>query len=358
MSLINLADFESEALRRLPRPAADYFRSGARDERTVAHNREAFSRWRLRQRVLVDVSNRSTATTVLGHPVDLPVLVAPTAFHGLAHADAEVATAAGASAAGTVLTLSSLSNQPVEAVVAATDRPVFFQLYVYKDRGATRDLVARAVAAGCAAVVLTADAAVIGTRERDVRNRFTLPSHLRMANARADLQSLGSAEDDSALTAWVRDNLDASLSWADLDWLVDIAGVPVVLKGVARADDARRAVDHGVAAVQVSNHGGRQLDGAVATLDALPEVVEAVDGACEVWLDGGVRRGTDVLMALALGAQVVGVGRPALWGLAVDGADGVAQVLRLLQAELDEAMALCGAPTVREITQDLLARPG
>lgn len=350
---LNLADYEAAALETLDRLAADYYRSGSRDERTLRANRSAFERWAIRHRVLVDVSEQTAATTILGMPVSMPILVAPTAFHKLAHPDGEAATAAAAGQAGTVFTLSTLSNTPVEEVIAATSGPVLFQLYVYKDRGVTQALVKRAVAAGAQAIVLTADAPVLGTRERDVRNRFRLPTGLQMPNTRA-YADLGAANDDSALARWVAENLDQSLTWKDLDWLSATAGVPVVLKGVVRGDDAARAVEHGVAAIQVSNHGGRQLDAGIGSLDALPEVVDAVDGACEVWLDGGVRRGTDVLVALALGARAVAVGRPALWGLAVNGAAGVRHVLDLLHAELNESMCLAGAPTVDELTRDFL----
>ncbi|MEZ4316332.1 MAG: alpha-hydroxy acid oxidase [Myxococcota bacterium] len=353
MEPLNLHEIERAALERLPSMAGDYYRSGSRDEATLAANRRAFERWGLLHHVLVDVSERSTATTLLGHRVASPIVVAPTAFHKLAHPDGEAATARGTH---TLFTLSTLSTTPVEEVVAAAGCPVLFQLYVTRDRGACAALIERVLEAGVAGIVLTADAAVLGTRERDVRNGFRLPDGLRMPNIAVNGGDLGGAAGSSALATWVRDTLDASLTWSDLDWLLERVNVPVVLKGVVRADDARRAVDHGVAAVQVSNHGGRQLDGGVATLDALPGVVDAVAGRCEVWLDGGVRRGTDVLKALALGANAVAVGRPALWGLAIDGADGVASVLRLLESELDEAMALAGTPTLAHVDRSLVAR--
>jgi 4-hydroxymandelate oxidase len=254
--------------------------------------------------------------------------------------------------------LSTLSNSPVEEVVAASAGPVLFQLYVYRDRGATKALVERVAAAGVAGIVLTADAPVLGTRERDVRNAFRLPPGLDMPNATAEpYRVLGEAEGDSALAAWVLKSLDPRLSWDDLAWLREVAGLPVVLKGLVRGDDAARAVDAGAAAVVVSNHGGRQLDGAVPTIRALPDVAEHVAGRVPVWLDGGVRRGTDVLRALALGASFVLVGRPALYGLAWDGADGVEAVLRMLHAELVEAMLLAGAGTLAAITSDLVLPP-
>jgi len=346
----NLGDWEREAAGRLDAMTATYYASGSRDQRTLQANRRGWQQWQLRHRVLVDVSQATTATTVLGQPVAHPILTAPTAFHGLAHPDAEQATARGTAAAGGRFVLSTLSNTPVEVVAA--EGPTWFQLYVYKDRGATGAMVDRAREAGCQALVLTCDAAVLGTREGDVG--FHLPPHLSLPNARPGAQGVPGVAGDSGLSRYVAEQLDQSLTWDDVTWLQERAGLPVVLKGIVRGDDAARAVDRGVAGIVVSNHGGRQLDAGVATADALAEVVEAVDGRCEVYVDGGLRRGTDVLVALALGARAVLVGRPALWGLAVDGADGVAAVLRQLQAELLEAMQLAGAPTVERVTSDLL----
>ncbi len=352
---LSVGDYELLALEKLERMVGDYYRSGARDEITLAENRAAFARHALRHRVLVDVSARTMARSVLGLPLTMPILAAPTAFHKLAHPEGEVASAAGTGRAGTAFCLSTLSNTAIEDVIAQTAAPVFFQLYVYRDRGASKALIERVVAAGAKAIVLTVDAPLLGTRERDVRNLFRLPPDLEMPNATAEpYRVLGARPNDSALAAWVAENLDPSLSWSDLDWLRKVARVPIVLKGIVRADDAVRAVDAGVAAIVVSNHGGRQLDSEVATLDALPEVVDAVAGRCEVLMDGGIRRGTDVLKAIALGAHAVLVGRPILWGLAVAGAEGVESVLRILQRELDEAMALTGAPTLDAITRDLL----
>lgn len=356
MNLLNLADYEEAAAAQLESLARDYYRSGARDEITLRENRAVFDRARLRFRVLAGVSEIETTTAVFGHPVSMPVLAAPTAFHKLAHPEGEIATARGVGGAGTVMCLSTLSNSPVEKVVEATAGPVFFQLYVYRDRGATRALVDRVREAGVRALLLTVDAPVLGTRERDVRNEFRLPDGLDMPNATAEpYRRLGSATGDSALGAWVKENLDPGLTWDDLDWLCDVSGLPVVVKGIVREDDADRAVGHGAAGIVVSNHGGRQLDTSVTTLEALPEVVEGANGRCAIWLDGGVRRGTDVVKALALGAEAVLVGRPILWGLAVDGSEGVTRVLGLLRAELEEAMRLCGARHLDELTRDLVA---
>jgi 4-hydroxymandelate oxidase len=352
--LVNLADFEAAARRVLPQLAYDYYASGSDDELTLADNRAAFGRLRLVHRVLRDLSGRTLATTVLDQPVALPVLVAPTAFQRLAHPEGEVATARAAAATGTVMMLSTLSTCAVEEV-CATGATVWLQLYVYRDRGATRALVERAAAAGCKAIVLTVDAQLWGRRERDVRNRFQLPPGLRVENLGGTaMGALPDVPAGSSLGAYVASLFDPTLSWADLAWLAAIAPLPVVVKGIVHPDDARLAVEHGAAAVVVSNHGGRQLDTAVATIDALPAVAAAVDGRLEVLLDGGVRRGTDVVKALAFGARAVGIGRPVLWGLAVAGQQGVERVFGLLREELDVALGLCGCRSPGEAQRDLL----
>lgn len=363
--LINLDDVAAAAQSALPPMARDYFRSGARDERTLADNRAAFDRIRLRPRVMVDVSTRDASTVTLGHAVSMPVLVAPTAFQGMAWPRGERETAAACARAGTIMVLSTLSTEPVESVAAAWRAAggatrgggLWFQVYVYRDRAVTQALIERARAAGCTAVVVTVDAPVLGTRERDVRNGFRLPDTIHMRDLLDAAGLAGEAvrrgtPDGSQLAAFVYNILDPSLTWDDIAWLGSVCGLPVVVKGVLRADDAERAVEAGCAGVLVSNHGGRQLDTAIASLDALPEVVSAVGDRAAVLLDGGVRRGTDVLKAIALGAQAVLVGRPVVWGLSVAGAAGVTHTLDLLRAELDEAMALCGCPTIGDITRD------
>ena len=353
---VNLHEYEALAAAALPAMAWDYYRSGACDELTLARNQRAFDELRLRYRVLVDVSRRSTACRLLGRELALPVLIAPTAFHRLAHADGELATARAAAQAGTIMVLSTLSNTPVEAVVAATAAEVWFQLYVYRDRGATRALIERVRAAGCKALVLTVDAPLLGRRERDVRNRFALPPELTIANMRADgADTVSAGESGSGLAAYFAEQLDPSLTFADLEWLASIAQLPVLVKGVVRADDALRALEHGAAAVIVSNHGGRQLDGSLATIEALPAIAEQLAGRAPILLDGGIRRGTDVVKAIALGASAVLLGRPILWGLAAAGEAGVSHVLHLLQRELDLALALCGCPDLAAIDRDLIA---
>jgi 4-hydroxymandelate oxidase len=254
------------------------------------------------------------------------------------------------------MVLSTLSTTPMEEVVAATEGPVWFQLYVYKDRGATAELVARAREAGCRALVLTVDAPLLGRRERDVRNRFRLPEGLKVENVLPAGRELPADVADSGLAAYFASLLDPSLSWKDLDWLRSISGLPLVIKGVVRADDARRAVDHGADGLVVSNHGGRQLDTSPATLDVLEEISQAVGDRLEVLLDGGVRRGTDVVKALALGARAVLLGRPVLWALAWKGEEGVRHALRMLQEEVDLALALCGCSTPADLDRSLVRR--
>jgi len=357
---VSLLDFEALAREALSREAYDYYAGGAQDEVTLRENRAAYDRVSLAYRVLVDVSRRDLTTSVLGQPVAMPILVAPTAFHRLATPEGELATARAAGAAGTVMILSTLSTSPIEAVVAAASGPIWFQLYVYRDRKATEGLVRRAEAAGCGALVLTVDAPLIGRRERDVRNRFSLPPGLAVANLLAEgYGEVLPVPADSGLAAYVSTFLDPSLTWRDVAWLRSITELPIVVKGIVRPDDALRAAEAGAAGIVVSNHGGRQLDTAPATLDVLPEIADALAAhghRIEVLMDGGVRRGTDVLKALALGAKAVLVGRPVLWGLAAGGEEGAARVLRLLRDELDLAMALAGAPTVADVTRDLVRR--
>ncbi|HEX5076477.1 MAG TPA: alpha-hydroxy acid oxidase [Gemmatimonadaceae bacterium] len=351
---LNLAEIESAAKERLTALAYEYYVGGANDEVTVRENRSAYDRLSLRYHVLVDVSHRSTKTTVLGGPVEFPVLIAPTAFQRLACEDGEMATARAAKATGTVMIVSTASTCTIEDVAAVGGRQ-WFQLYVYADRGLTKSLVERAEACGMGALVLTVDAPVLGRRERDLRNRFHLPAGVRLAN----VPSSGSVptptgHGEPGLGTNFASGIDAALSWRDVDWLRSITRLPVLIKGIVRGDDAARAVDHGAAGIIVSNHGGRQLDTAIASVRALPEVVDAVAGRAEVLLDGGIRRGTDVIKAIALGARAVLVGRPVVWGLAADGEAGAKRVLDLLRAEVDLAMALCGCPTIGDISRDLV----
>ncbi|HEV7507676.1 MAG TPA: alpha-hydroxy acid oxidase [Thermoanaerobaculia bacterium] len=360
MEPVNIFELEAIAREKLSREAYDYYAGGAHDEVTLRENRAAYDRISLAYRVLVDVSHRDLTTTVLGQPVSMPILVAPTAFHGLATPEGERAAARAAGAAGTIFILSTLSNTRVEDVVAAATGPVWFQLYVYRNRQATEGLVRRAEAAGCKALVLTVDAPLLGRRERDVRNRFRLPPGLAVANMLPEgYGDVPEVVGDSGLAAYVANLLNPALTWKDVAWLQSITKLPVLVKGIVRADDALRAAEAGAAGVVVSNHGGRQLDTSPATIEVLPEIADALAARghqIELLLDGGIRRGTDVVKALALGANAVLAGRAILWGIAADGEAGAAHVLRLLRDELDLAMTLCGAPTVTEITRDLVRR--
>ncbi|MEE2755622.1 MAG: alpha-hydroxy acid oxidase [Myxococcota bacterium] len=352
----SLYDLEEIAYSHMSQMAATYFRGGSRDEITLRMNRATWDKIHLWYRVLVDVSQRDCSTSVLGTELSAPVLIAPTAFHGLAHQDAESATVRAAGAFGTIACISTLSNVSLETLAEDATRPLWFQLYVYKDREITKSLVQRADAAGYKAIVLTVDAAEIGTREGDQQTSFHLPSTLEIANLKASgLNSLHRIESGSALAKYVRDMLDPSVTWSDVEWLRTQTQLPIVIKGIIHPDDATRAMNCGAAAVIVSNHGGRQLDTAPPTSMALPYIVEAIAGEIDVLVDGAIRRGTDIVKALALGAKAVLVGRPIIWGLAYDGQTGVETTLGLLRSELLEAMALCGCPTIGDISSALLS---
>ncbi len=349
---VNVDELESFCEGLLPRGAFDYYAGGAEDEQTMRANREAFQEFFLRPRVLTGLGAVDTESEVLGIPVRAPILVALTAFQKLAHPDGECATARAAGRSGTLMTLSTISSTGLEDVAAAATGPLWFQLYVYKDRGITRELLRRARAAGYRGVVLTVDTPVLGRRERDLRNGFHLPPGIRLENLawlEHEVGGITGWSEASSFWKYIHEQLDASLSWEAVTWLREESGLPVLIKGVLTGEDARLAVEHGADAVIVSNHGGRQLDGCEPTIRALSEVVEAVAGRAEVLMDGGVRRGTDVLKALALGAKAVQVGRPVLWGLTLGGEDGVVKVFDMLYAELECAMALCGVDKIAAI---------
>ncbi|HEX2203277.1 MAG TPA: alpha-hydroxy acid oxidase [Longimicrobium sp.] len=359
-----LEAYEAAARAVLPRPAYDYYAGGAEDEATLRGNRAAYGRFWLRPRVLVDVGSVDLSVELLGERLSMPVLLAPTAFQRMAHPDGECASARAARAAGTLLVCSTLSTCTVEETCAAAPGPAWFQLYVYRDREITRDMVRRAEAAGCTALVLTVTMPVLGRRERDVRNGFRLPDGVEMANFRGLRHAAFPDARGSRFEAFVNAEFDRTLGWEAVEWLRSVTRLPVLLKGVVTPEDAALAVAHGADGVIVSNHGGRQLDGAEPTLFALPRVAEAVDGRVPVLMDGGIRRGTDVAKALALGARAVLVGRPYLWGLAAGGQAGVERVLALLRAELERALALLGRPTVAAVDRsavtpaDAADRPG
>lgn len=352
---LNLADCEAAARSALPRMVYDYYAGAAEDEVTLALNRAAYQRLALRPRVLVDVSRVDASVELLGERLAFPVLLAPTAFQRLAHPEGERASARAAGAAGTIFVASTLSTTTIEATTAAATGPVWFQLYVFRDRGLSAELVRRAEAAGCRALCLTVTMPVLGRRERDARSGFRLPAELEMANFTGLDQSRFPDAVGSGLEAFVARQFDPSLTWDAVEWLRGTTSLPVLLKGIQTAEDAAQAARSGAAGIIVSNHGGRQLDGARPTLMALPEIVDAVRGELPVLVDGGVRRGTDVLKALALGARAVLIGRPYLWGLAVAGEAGVAHVLALLREELERAMALAGRPTLADVDRSAVA---
>jgi 4-hydroxymandelate oxidase len=351
-SLLNVHDYERAAERALDPAAFGYFAGGANDEWTMRENRAAFERWALRPRMLVDVSAVTTAATVLGTDCSMPLIVAPTAFQRMAHPEGETAMARGAAAVGAIMCLSTLATATIEEVAeAAPDGARWFQLYWSSDRGVVRDLVDRATAHGYGAVVLTVDLPELGRRERDLRTGFEIPEEIPVPIFLALAKEAGAISPRDINWA-----VDKSLTWRDLEWLRSISSLPLLVKGILTAEDALLAAEAGAEGVVVSNHGGRQLDGVAASLDALPEVVDAVGERVSVLMDGGVRRGTDVVKALALGAQAVLGGRAPLWGLAAGGAEGVERVLDLLRAELGLALALCGCSSPAEVARSHVGR--
>ena len=355
MLRLNVQDFENAARDRMERTAFEYYAGAACDERTLAANCDAFNRILIRPRVLVDVSAVDLATRVIGQSIAMPIMLAPTAFNRLAHPDGECAAARAAGRAATIMVASTLSTCTLEEIAAAVTGPLWFQLYVYKDREVTKDLVARAERTGFRALVLTVDTPLLGRRERDMRNGFALPEHLSLANfaeIKTDATRWGT---QSSFSGYVHNLFDASLTWDAVAWLRSLTELPILLKGILTPEDARLAVEHGAAGIIVSNHGGRQLDGATPSIVALPEVVDAVEDRLPVLMDGGIRRGADVLKALALGARAVLIGRPYLWGLAADGEQGVSAVLSLLGDELRLAMALAGRPTIASIDRSAVS---
>ncbi|MBE8521585.1 alpha-hydroxy-acid oxidizing protein [Amycolatopsis sp. H6(2020)] len=353
-----IAEYEATARERLEPAHYDYFAGGAQDEITLRENEEAYKRLRLIPRVLRGSDKRDLSIELLGTPSSMPILVAPTAFHRLAHPDGELATARAAARAGTIMIVSMAATTAIEDIAAAArevapDPGLWFQLYLQPDLEFSEAIVRRAEAAGVKAFVVTVDSPVLGRRERDDRNAFhDLPPGLAVEN----LRNIGENR-SGGNTSHVREIvMSAGLNWDHIAWLRSKTKLPVLIKGVLHAEDARLAVHHGVAGIVVSNHGGRQLDTVPATIDVLPEIAAAVGGALPVLLDGGIRRGTDVVKALALGADAVGVGRPVVWGLAAGGREGVSEVLEMLRADFDQALALCGGRLPAELTPDQVRR--
>jgi isopentenyl diphosphate isomerase/L-lactate dehydrogenase-like FMN-dependent dehydrogenase len=332
---VTVDDYEPVARERLPSDVYDFYAGGAGHEWTLDENRRAFDRWSLRPRILRGAGSPDPSTSILGTPLAVPVLVAPWAYQSMAHPDGERATARAAAAAGTVMVVSTTAVEDLEGVAKSSDAPKWWQLYLFEDRDATTDMLARVVEAGYEAICLTVDAPHLGLRHRDTRHGFA-PKY-------------GAPSSDL--------RFESMLTWDDVSWVRErTANLPLLMKGILTSEDAELAVAAGVDGIVVSNHGGRQLDGTPAGLTVLPEVVDAVGGRVPVLVDGGIRRGTDVVKALALGADAVLVARPLIWGLAVDGEAGVADVLRILRLEFENAMALCGCRTVAEI-DSALVRP-
>ena len=332
---VQVDDYEPVARSKLPVDVYGYFAGGAGDERTLEANRRAFDRWVLRPRMLRGSASPDASTEILGTRVASPVLVAPTAYHWMAHAEGERATARGVGTADTIYVVSSTAVDNLEVIAKESDGPKWWQLYLFADQLLSADMLRRVADAGYGAICWTVDLPVLGLRHRDTRSGFVVP--------------LGPEIGDY--------DFEPNLTWEQLDFIWEHArGLPVLVKGILGGDDAALACERGVDGIVVSNHGGRQLDASIASLDALPEVVEAVGGRVPVLMDGGIRRGTDVLKAIGLGADAVLVGRPVAWGLAAEGEEGVAGVLGILHAEVLNAMALTGCRTVSEIDRDLLAR--
>ena len=349
---LNVLDYERQAESVLEPGAFGYYAGGAADEEALAGNVDAWRRLRLRPRVLVDVTAVSTETTVLGTPVSMPLLVAPTAIQRLAHPDGEAGMARAAAAAGTLMCLSTIATAtPADVATAAPDGPRWFQLYVFRERGVTRELIAQAVEHGYSAIVLTVDAPRLGRRERDFRTAFRVPEEIVVPGFAAAMGGWEGATPLELLGA-----IDPALTWDDLDEVRSFSELPLVLKGIQTAEDAELACEHGVDAIVVSNHGGRQLDAVAPTAELLPEIVAAVAGRLEVYVDGGIRRGSDAVKALALGARAVLAGRAPLWGLACDGEAGARNVLELLRAEIELTLALLGCTSPAAVGPDHVRR--
>jgi 4-hydroxymandelate oxidase len=352
--LVEISDYERLAPERMSRMAWEYFSGGAADELTMRWNHEAYQRIRLLPRNLVDVSKLDTRLRLLGRDLPHPILLAPIAYQRLVHPDGELATACGADAAEATMVLSTFSTITLEEVASAAARPPWFQLYIQPDRGFTLELVRRAEAAGFEALVLTVDTPILGARYRESRINFALPPGMEKANFRNRPGALVSHRPQGRDI--YSELLDPKVTWRDVDWLLSQTRLPLILKGILGSDDAERAVASGAAGLVVSNHGGRVLDTVPATIDALPAIVAKVAGRRPVLVDGGIRRGTDVLKALALGAAAVFIGRPYVYGLAVAGAEGVTRVVGILRREFEMAMALTGRPSLASIDPSVLYR--
>ncbi|MGH0351155.1 L-lactate dehydrogenase [Sinorhizobium meliloti] len=374
--ILEIRDLKALARRRVPKLFFDYADSGAWTEGTYRANEEDFAGIKLRQRVLVDMSDRSLETTMIGQKVSMPVALAPTGLTGMQHADGEMLAAQAAEAFGVPFTLSTMSICSIEDVASVTTKPFWFQLYVMREREFVLDLIDRAKAAKCSALVLTLDLQILGQRHKDLRNGLSAPprltpKHLWMMATRPGwcMKMLGtnrrtfrnivghakSVADLSSLQAWTNEQFDPQLSWKDVEWIKERWGGPLILKRILDPEDAKMAAKTGADAIIVSNHGGRQLDGAHSSISMLPRIVEAVGGQIEVHLDGGIRSGQDVLKAIALGAKGTYIGRPFLYGLGALGKEGVTLALDIIRKEMDTTMALCGKRRITEVGRDIIA---
>jgi len=373
-----IEDLRQTARRKVPIAFFEYVESGSYAEQTLGANRADLERITLRQRILVDVSRRSTNTTILGEPVSLPLALAPIGLCGMQHGDGEILACRAAQEAGIPFCLSTMSICSIEDVAAAVGKPFWFQLYVMKDRGFVRALVERAAAAKCSALVLTVDLQVLGQRHRDVRNGLTVPPELRIKNVidiatkpawalsilRGKRKTFGNLaghirgmEDVTSLSQWTSTQFDATLSWKDVEWIAGLWPGKLILKGILDVEDARTAVKSGAAALVVSNHGGRQLDGAPSSISALPPIADAVGSSIEILFDGGIRSGQDVMRALAVGARACLSGRAYIYGLGAAGQAGVAHAIEIIRKELDISMALTGVTSVADIDRRVIATP-
>ncbi|WP_112943900.1 MULTISPECIES: alpha-hydroxy acid oxidase [unclassified Rhizobium] len=373
---LTIADLKSLAQRRVPKMFFDYADSGAWTEQTYRANESDFSKIGLRQRVLVDMTNRTLETTMVGQKVSMPVALAPTGMTGMQHADGEMLAAQAAEEAGVPFTLSTMSICSIEDVASVTTKPFWFQLYVMKDKDFVLNLINRAKAAKCSALVLTADLQILGQRHKDLRNglsappKFT-PKHIWQMATRpfwcldmlqTKRRSFGNivghaknVSDLSSLSSWTAEQFDPQLSWADVAWIKEQWGGPLIIKGICDVEDAKAAADTGADAIIVSNHGGRQLDGAPSSISMLPSIVDAVGDRIEIHLDSGIRSGQDVLKAVALGAKGTYIGRPFLYGLGAMGKEGVSLALSILRKEMDVTMALCGKRDIKDVNSSIIA---
>jgi L-lactate dehydrogenase (cytochrome) len=368
-------DLRQAAQRRVPRQFFEYADGGSYAEQTLHANRADLEKIRFRQRILVDVSHRSTATTILGEPVSLPLALAPVGLCGMQHGNGEILACRAAQAAGIPFTLSTMSICSIEDVAASVDKPFWFQLYVMKDRGFVKALIERAAAAKCSALVLTVDLQILGQRHRDIKNGMTVPPEwtigkiIDMASKPAWLRSVALAkrrtfgnlvghirgmDDVNSLSKWIAGQFDETLNWKDVEWIAGLWGGKLILKGILDVDDAREAVKTGAAALVVSNHGGRQLDGAPSSIAALPAIAEAVGSSIEVLFDGGIRSGQDVMRAIALGAHACLSGRAYIYGLGAGGEAGVARAIEIIRNELNVSMALTGINSIKEIDRRVI----